>query len=301
MTCLYYNSNLNEYSTKRFRRPSKCPPVDNPYVFADFVKDYDAPPFINKIFKNGKDVILAYFGILANASNMPGYLGGCGSIGDSLLPYPYAYELLTPSLQAQMPLEEFIHSFQGIGHITLLNLHKAFHPGTTNFNTCYYMFEIESITGPSALEQLTTLRIGSYFVYHYGIISTTFNAVSGWKISKISSLPEDFLCAPDHGWIYSATSLVTFVYKDWYELITQIDQVKHEGNIVYVYASNPKASYRFDFIRITNGYDILLHENVCIKGTFQKMNLLKPQDQQLKLSILNPDLNLNFSNFGLQK
>lgn len=80
MTCLYYNSNLNEYSTERFRRPSKCQPVANPYVFQDFVKDYDAPPFINKVFKNSKEVILAYFGILANASNMPGFLGGAGQL-----------------------------------------------------------------------------------------------------------------------------------------------------------------------------------------------------------------------------
>jgi hypothetical protein len=291
MTCLYYNSNLDDYVTERFRRPSKCAPVDNPYTFQDFVKDYDAPPFITTVFDSPEDLIKAYFAILSNASNMPGYLGGCGSIGDSLLPYPYAYELRSLAFQKQMPLQEFIHSFQGIGHITLINLHKALNPDPSLTNTCYYMFEIECITGPFKEDKLTPLRTGSYFVYHYGIIETTYVPALGWKISQISTLPEDFLCAPDHGWIYSSTSLVTFVYKDWYNLITKIDYLKRDQNLIFVYASSTDKSYRFDFVRITNGYDILLHENICSKDGFQEINLLTSQDQRIKLSALNPDLN----------
>lgn len=291
MTCLYYNSNLDDYVTERFKRPSKCPPVENPYTFQDFVKDYDAPPFITTVFESGADVIKAYFAILSNASNMPGYLGGCGSIGDSLLPYPYAYELLSPALQSQMPLEEFIHSFQGIGHITLINLQEAFNPDSSITRTCYYMFELEAITGPSKDENLTALRMGSYFVYHYGIIATTYVPALGWKISQLSRLPEDFLCAPEHGWVYSSASLVTFVYKEWYNLITKIDYLKHDHNMIFVYASGPVTRYRFDFVRLANGYDILLHENICTKNGLEEGNLLASQDQRLKLSALNPDLN----------
>lgn len=291
MSYLYENSNLNNYVTERFRRPSKCQPVSNPYTFQDFVKEYDAPPFVTAVFHKAIDVIKAYFAILENASNMPGFLGGCGSIGDALLPYPYAYELLSNSLQKQMPLEEFIHSFQGIGYITLLKLYPVY---GSNETTCYYMFEMEAITGPSENQTLTSLQTGSYFVYHYGIMAVENTGKSGFKIDQISCLPEDFLCAPDHGWVYSATYLVTAVYKDWYNLITKIEYTTCLQNMIYVYATGHGKIYRFDFVRLTNGYDILLHENICTEDGLKEVNLIRSEDQRMKFSPFNPDLRLHF-------
>jgi hypothetical protein len=279
-----------ETYTERFRRPSKYCPLNNPYSFKDFKKDTDTSPLITTVFDNNSDVIMAYFGILSNASNMEGFLGGCGSIGNSLQPYAYAYELFTPKTQKKMSLSEFMNSYQGIGHITLLKLNQAYTPYNTTDSICYYMFETESITGPSHPDIVGSKRGGSYFVYQYGIITVKNSFESGWKIESIDSLSEDFLCAPEHGWVYLSEYLVTFVYKDWYHIINQIDDTKQCSDMIFIYASSLHTKYRFDFIRLTNGYDILLHENICIEGTWCETNLLKTQDQRMKLSILNPNL-----------
>jgi hypothetical protein len=282
--------NLDNYYTERFHRPSRQLPIENPYSFQDFATDNDSPPLITTIFMNPCDVIKAYFGILQDASNMMGYLGGCGSIGDSILPYSYAYELFTNETQSKMPLSEFIDSFKGIGHILLLNLLPAYIPPTMPPNICYFMFETELITGPSVLDEVAYNRGGTSFVYQYGLITVEYHSEYGWKIKSIHCLPEDFLCAPWHGWIYSSEYVVTFVYKDWYQLINGIDHIRQCGNLIFVYASGEGIQYRFDFIRLTNGYDILLHENIYIDGAWQETNILKPQDQQMRLSILNPNL-----------
>lgn len=289
---IQFNSKQNskQYYKERFRRPSKQLPLDNHYSFTDFEKENDKPPLITTVFKTSFDVVKAYFGILREASNMAGYLGGCGSIGNSLQPYPYAYKLLTNATQKQIPLSKFVNSFKGIGHITLLNLYLAYIPPRTPANFCYYMFEIESITGPSQMDELAYKRGGSYFVYQYGLITVENNLKYGWKIKSIDYLPEDFLCAPEHGWVYSAKYVVTFVYQDWYQLIDSIDSIQQNDNLIFVFASGKDKKYRFDFVRLTNGYDILLHENIFINGNWEEINILKTQDQGLKLSVLNPRL-----------
>lgn len=83
------NQTNNDYS-ERYQRPSKQLPLPNQYTFQSFIQN-------NKItFDNPEDVIYAYYGILKEASNMSGYSGGCGTIGNADLPYPYAYELFMP-------------------------------------------------------------------------------------------------------------------------------------------------------------------------------------------------------------
>lgn len=282
------NSNHIEvsYCSERFRRPSNQLPLVNNFSFEDFEKVNDRPPLISTVFKNPDKLIKAYFGILRNASNMHGYLGGCGSIGNSLQPYPYAYGLLSETAQNEMPLSEFVNSFRGIGHITLLKLYPAFTPSWIPANICSYMFEVEAITGPSEKDELSYNRDGSYFVYYYGLITVEKDTKCGWKIKSIDYLPEDFLCAPEHGWIYSSAYIVTFVYKDWYQLIDTIDCTTQKGNFIYLYATGKNVKYRFDFVRITNGYDILLHENICDNDRWQETNILKVQDQGFKLSLL---------------
>lgn len=286
---IHINSNRIEtkYNTERFRRPSKQLPLTNNFSFEDFENEKDKSPLITTIFRNSDAVIKAYFGILRNASNMAGYLGGCGSIGNSLQPYPYAYELFSSTSKEKMPLTEFVNSFKGIGHITLLKLYPAYNPPFTPAYICNYMFETESITGPSERDDLAYNRDGSYFVYHYGLITVKNNSKCGWKIESIHYLPEDFLCAPEHGWIYSAEYVVTFVYKDWYQLIETIDCTTQTDYIIYLYASGKNKKYRFDFVRLTNGYDILLHENICNNSKWEETNILKNKDRNIKLSPLN--------------
>lgn len=280
----------SDYLYNRFRRPSNRPALENPYSFKSFEKSDDTPPLITQIFHIPSDVIKAYFGILRNASNMNGYSGGCGSIGNSLQPYPYAYELYTAAAQREMSLPQFVESFQGIGYMTLLKLYPAYiSPGTPK-SICYYMFETEAITGSSEKDETTYKRAGSYFVYHYGLITVESDSKYGWRISAIQYFPENFLCAPEHGWVYYSDCLVHYVYHDWYGLIDKIDKTEQKGDIISIYASGYGSRYRFDFVRLTNGYDILLHENIYKNGQLEETNLLKNQDQGLKLSALNPNL-----------
>ncbi|MHC1722124.1 MAG: hypothetical protein AB9836_02840 [Aminipila sp.] len=284
------HQNEDQVDNERFRRPSKQLTINNKFSFRYFQKDYDKPPLITTAFETSEDVVKAYFGILKNAANMEGYLGGCGTIGDSLQPYPYAYELYSNSTQKKMPLSEFVDSFSGIGHINLLKLYPAYVPQGTPDNIGYYMFEIEAITGPSENDEKSYNRGGGYFAYYYGLITTEYNPNSGWKIKAINYLPEDFLCAPDHGWAYSAEYFVPIVYQDWYHLIDNIDRTEQVGDIVSVYASGPDKKYKFDFVRLTNGYDILMHENIWNNGQWEEVNILQEEVQGMKLSSLNPNL-----------
>lgn len=274
-----YTSVFNDDSdvdySERYQRPSKDKALYNKYSFGDFEKNDDKPPLITTAFNAPDDVIMAYFSIIKDAENMDGYLGGCGTIGNALEPYPYAYELYTAGTKNKMPLKEFIDSFKGIGHTTLLKLYPAYLPPKTPDNIRYYMFEAEVITGPSEKDSISYKRGGSYFAYYYGLITTEYNPQTGWKIKSIDYLPEDFLCAPTHGWAFSADYFVSNVYKDWYKLIDKIDKKVEKGSMVYIYASNKNKKYRFDFVRLTNGNDKLLHENIFENGRWKEVNLLK--------------------------
>ena len=193
-----------------------------------------------------------------------------------------------------MPLKQFEDSFKGIGYITLLKFYPAYTPNGTPENIRYHMVEAEIITG-AAIDNPADFRSGSHFAYFYGIITTEQTPNSGWKIKAIDYLPEDFLCHPLHGWDYDAHALVPIVYQNWYHLIEKVDKTEQNGDKVSIYASGAGKQYRFDFVRITNGTDVLLHEMVNQNGKWVETNLLKDEDQVYKLSILNPNLERGLS------
>jgi len=271
----------------RFQRPSSQIALDNKYTFAQFDQNRNRQPLSLDHFQTPEDVILAYFGILRDASNMEGYSGGCGTIGSATLPYPYAYKLLSDSRQKNITLKQFEDSFNGIGHLTLLKLFPAYTPPGTPENIRYHMIEAEVITGAAAGDP-AGYRSGSHFAYFYGIVTTELNQSKGWKIKAIDYFPEDFLCAPYHGWHFDAQYFVPIIYQSLYHLIDKVDGTEQDGNMISVYASGGGKQYRFDFVRITNGEDVLLHEMVYQNGRWVETNLLK--DQAYKLSILNPNL-----------
>ena len=290
--------NLNGYipamdqgnmSSERFQRPSKALPYPNPYTFENFRKDNDKPPMVIKKFENPKDLILAYYGILREASNMLGYSGGCGTIGWSGLPYPYSYELLTKAKQKKMPFDQYVDSFVGIGYTTLLKLLPAYAPPDTPDDTKYYMVEIEMITGVKANTDKEYDQ-GSRFSYQYGLIAVEKTTDEGWKIKNIYYIPEDFLCAPMHNWFYLSDAVVQIVYGDNLKLIDKIDRTEQEGDMIHIYASGNGKSYRFDFVRLTNGYDILLHEYILYKGDWVETSLLGDDWKDMKLTIDNSQL-----------
>jgi len=283
-----------DFDSSRFERPSSQPALENKYTFVLFDKSRTNEPFSLSGFQTPEDVILAFFGILRDAANMAGYSGGCGTIGWSKLPYPYAYELLSADRQKNMPLKQFEDSFRGIGHITLLKLYPAFLPPGTPENVRYHMVEAEVITGAPSGDP-AGFGSGGHFAYFYGIVTTGRDKKDGWKIITIDYFPEDFLCAPLHGWAYESQTLVPIVYQNWYHLIDRVDKTEQKGNMISVYASGGEKQYRFDFVRITNGTDVLLHEMVSKNGKWVETDLLKDEDQVLKLSIWNPNLKQSLS------
>jgi hypothetical protein len=270
-------------ASERFQRPSKGQPFPNPYSFEDFKKEDERPPLITKKFESPEDLLLAYYGILRNASNMSGYSGGCGTIGEVNLPYPYAYELLTKEKQNEVSLTKFIDSFRGIGYITLLKIVPAYIPPKMLSNIKYYMVEFEVITGAKANNN-DEYSQGSLFAYYYGLVTVKKTPKDGWKIDNIDYMPEDFLCAPMHGWFYDSDMAVQIVYGDNLKIIEQIDKAEKKGDTIQIYASGFGKQYRFDFIRLINGYDILLHENVLENGVWKEGSLLTDKWEYLKLS-----------------
>lgn len=276
-------------SSERFQRPSKELPYPNSYTFRDFQKENEEPPLVTKKFDNPKDLILAYYGILQEASNMFGYSGGCGSIGWSTLPYPYAYELLTKEKQKEMSFDQFVDSFKGIGYTTLLKLLPAYTPPDTPYGTKYYMVEIEVITGAKATSD-AEYNQGSQFAYYYGLVTVEETPGEGWKIKDIGYIPEDFLCAPMHSWFYLSDAVVQIVYGDNLKLINKIDRTEQNDDMISIYASGNGKSYRFDFVRLTNGYDILLHEYILDNGDWKEASLLTDEWEDMKLTIKNNQL-----------
>ncbi len=278
-----------DISRERFQRPSKALPYPNPYTCRDFSRDNEKPPLVAKKFENPEDLILAYYEILREASNMLGYSGGCGTVGWSGLPYPYAYGLLTEAKQKEVPFDQYVDSFVGIGYTTLLKLLPAYAPPGTPHSTKYYMVEIEMITGVKANTD-KEYKQGSQFSYHYGLVAVEKIPDKGWKIKNTYYIAEDFLCAPMHSWFYLSDAVVQIVYGDNLNLIDKIDRTEQKGDMINIYASGKGKSYRFDFVRLTNGYDILLHEYILDYEEWQETSLLCDNWMDMKLTINNSQL-----------
>ncbi|MEA4969974.1 MAG: hypothetical protein VB051_05500 [Candidatus Pelethousia sp.] len=278
-----------DISRERFQRPSKALPYPNPYTYGDFSRGNEKPPPAAKKFENPEDLILAYYGILREASNMLGYSGGCGTVGWSGLPYPYAYELLTEAKKKEVPFDRYVDSFIGIGYTTLLKLLPAYAPPGTPHSTKYYMVEIEMITGVKANTD-NEYKQGSQFSYHYGLVAVEKTLDKGWRIKNIYYIAEDFLCAPMHSWFYLSDAVVQIVYGDNLKLIDKIDRTEKKDDMINIYASGKGKSYRFDFVRLTNGYDILLHEYILDHEDWQETSLLCDNWMDMKLTINNSQL-----------
>lgn len=289
--------NINiDFEEERFQRPSKQPALKLKYNIknsGDFERWYEkdskvpyTPNGFPQKYNFSEDVVQAYYAILKEGSVMVNYHhGGCGSIGYNGWPFPYAYDLLSKDTKEKISFEEYIESFIGTGHTTLLKLYPAFSPQGTPKNIKYYMVEIEIITGPPVEKGEDKVDKPSYFAYYYGIVTTEYDGKEGWKIKSVDYIPEDFLCAPYHGWQWESRFLVEVIYKNWYKLIDKIDKVEKKDSQILVYASGKDNEYRFDFVRLTNGEDVLLHEYICVNGKWKEVNILKPEHQNFKLAI----------------
>jgi hypothetical protein len=271
---------------ERFLRPSRQPALKLKYSYKDFESMLENPPGSLVIFSIPEDAIHAYYAILEDASNMEGYTGGCGTIGHAGTPYPYAYQLLSKNMRQQISLDEFIKSFAGTAHTTLLKLYPAYAPPDTPENIKYYMVEIEIITSPPYEEKDGDKPQPSYFAYYYGLITLERIHFEGWKIKEIDYIPEDFLCAPYHLWYWDASVVVQTIFGNWYKLIDEIEKVDVKGSQVQVIAKGKENRYKFDAVRLTSGIDLFMREYVEENGRWKEVDYIVERHKYLKFSVL---------------
>ncbi|WP_105618930.1 hypothetical protein [Vallitalea okinawensis] len=216
---------------------------------------------------------------------MRGYQAGCGSIVLMDEPYPYAYRLLSEDVKEEITLEEFKDSFKGTGAITLLHLTPAYRPPNTPNYIKYFFVEIEVLKG-HPYKKGEYKGQPNYFEYYYGIVTTEYNEKVGWRIKSVDYSPEVYLCHPLHGWDYEHMYFLHIVYNNWYEMDLTFDDEEMDNNYLQVYASNKDNEYKFDFIRLTNGEDVLLHEYIKKDEQWKEVSILKPRDEKYyKISI----------------
>lgn len=270
--------NLQENYTERYQRPSKASVLENKYRHLKFFQGNPVP----STFYNPEDLILAYYGLVEEASNMIGYSGGCGSVGNGNLPYPYAYDLFTNRTKKKMSLQQFEDSFKGIGHISLLTLIPM--SKDISSKTEYYVVEIETIEGDKIKGTVTDYnQTKTVFAYYYGII-TVIKENQSWKIDSINYFPEEFLCAPYHSWFYDAKQVIQIVYMENLKIIDKIIYYEQKGNLITIDAMGNGKKYQLVFVRLTNGHDILLNEYQYINNKLVATDLLTEEWKSLKLS-----------------
>ena len=259
---------------ERFQRPSKQPAL-NEYLRLRDEKTYNDP----------EDLILDYFGILKDASNMSGYCGGCGTVGLSEEPYPKAYNLLSSDLKEKITFDDYISSFSGAGHTTLIKMVPAFTPPGTPSNIKYFVVEFEIITAQKCSENEAHRPLPTYFAYYYGLITTENIPTEGWRIKAMDYFPEDFLCAPYHSWYWDSPLAVEIIFRGWHKLIDEIEKVDIQGSDITIVAKGKDNKYRFGALRLTNGEDIILHEYVWKNGNWEEVDYITEEQKFLKFSI----------------
>lgn len=120
-----------------------------------------------------------------------------------------------------------------------------------------------------------------YFGYSYGFIQLVHEQ-AGYRISELSQISEDFLCALYHGWHHDGESVVDVKYGYWCKLIQkryptiQRDYVKN----IYFHGKDG-ADYYFIFFILTNGTDIEVAQFRKIAGEDWKQLKMKPEDDCL--------------------
>lgn len=269
---------------EQFMRPSKLPAIelDDYYLYSKEKKAVAIGD--TNTYQSPEKVVKAYYAILREASMMIGYCGGCGTIlGSSNL--PHAYKLFSEETREDMSLKKYESSFAGTGGTALLHLIPAFQLMTVPKNERHFFVEVEVLKGYPR----TACKEGSkpnYFEYYYGLVTTIYQKDMGWKIKSIDYIPETYLCHPLHGWSYNYKFFLGVIYNNWYHMELKFDDANIENNIIEVIGKNNHHEYRFEFARLTNGTDVLLHEYIKEGDVWVETTLLKPDVLSNKISTL---------------
>ncbi len=261
-----------QIDVEQFFRPS-CGPILNrrflDYQFFDpyFQKTYDEINLPSNLLDTPENTILNYFSILREAENLTSQLiGGCGTVGWAMVPFPIAYNFFTKTYRQKMSYPTYLSSFEGIGHTNLIKLYKL--PNPNNVQPLQFFIELETING--------TATGVSGFQYLYGTASVV-QEEGLYKIDAITLTGEDFLCAAYHGWRQKAEDVVDIEYGGWCKLIKKRLPPKKEGYVKTIDVIGTDGNdYRFIFIQLTNDTDELVSQLVKRKQGRWEMSHLDP-------------------------
>ncbi|RDY23808.1 hypothetical protein CHF27_006710 [Romboutsia maritimum] len=244
------NSEQN-YIFEQFFRPSNMPILNGKIensIYDMYGKNYSEINIPKELLKTPQDTIINYFIVLRDAANPNDETQtGCGTLGDAKGPYPVAYNFLSNSYKKQISYNEYLKSFENKLHINLIKLNKV-EPDKDNPNSIKYFVELEVIEG--------TNENKGVFAYYYGYIY--LEEENGmYKIKDMQYAPENYLCAPYHGWSYDAKYFVEIKYKEWCSLVNGDLEVKKDGYEKKVYFKDKyNNEYYVLFYQLTNGVDI---------------------------------------------
>lgn len=259
-------------NNEKYFRPSKLPVLNSKEEVNELINNYYDKE-VNDIFipikfiKSPEDTILNYFSFLREAANpSDGKYIGCGSLGDGNRPYPIAYNFFDDEYKKKVSFNTYKDSFSNMFHISLIKYKEV---PSDNENLKYF-YEIEVI---QALEN----NIAS-FTYYYGFIELGKSG-DGFKILDISITPENYLCAPYHGWVYDGASKVEVEYGNWCKLIKKMGKTEVDGYVKNIYfLGNDNKSYKIQFYTLTNDYDIEVAQYVQNSNGKWEYIKLNPED-----------------------
>jgi hypothetical protein len=261
---------INTYHQKYFR-PSCLPALNlrfdtwesfSPY----YDKKIDQIQIPTELTYTPEDTILNYFSLLRDAENLGGR--SCGSVGHARTPFPIAYNFLSKEYQRKLSYEEYFNSFAGIGHTSLIKLCRV--PDVNQGIRFFY--EIETIEGFKE-------KRAEYFGYSYGFIQLV-NEKDGYRISDLSKIEEDFLCAPYHGWDHDGEAVVEVKYGGWCKLIQKKYPTITNGYVKNIYfQGNDGADYGFIFFTLTNGTDVEIAQFRKVGNEKWKQIKMNPEEE----------------------
>lgn len=236
-----------------FFRPSRLPAINNNFPdinsFSQTFVNGTIPP---SLIDNPEKAIINYFSVLQQASNLTeNKNGGCGNVGYSKTPYPAAYSFLSQNNKKSMPYDEYLDSFEGIGHINLLKIIPIINNNKDEYK---YFIELEILEG-------SNVGVTTFNYYTGELILTKLKDL--FYIDSLFLIPEDFFYAAYHGWVHNAELYVEIIYGNWCGLIMKQyapEQDEYQKKIIIDGVDNKK--YMFEFAKLTNGTDILVNSLV---------------------------------------
>lgn len=247
----FYEFEQRDFET--FYRPSNQPVLNNRIPSDCFFDPYfgKSPEEItlpSNLLDTADNAILNYFSILREAANpVEKKSAGCGTIGNSKLPYPISYQFLSEEFQKKLPYDTYLKTYENILHINLIKYHQL-PMDTPNGNKKRFFVELETIEGNE--------KGTGTFVYYYGFVDLE-KVGDEYKISDIQYFGENFLCAPYHGWQWDAESNVEIRYGDWCKLIKGDIQKNQKDYITRIFFDGTDGyEYCIVFFQLTNGTDL---------------------------------------------